>query len=252
MTVTATAAPATADTLYVYGIAPAGVEPPRAPGVGGAVVRLLTEAGLCAAVSDAPAHVRARRRDLMAHQSVLGELGAQGPVLPMRFAVLTPDAVTLRHQLRSDRAHLTAQLDGVRGCVEMNVKGAVVPGYFADLVRRDETLRALARRTRNRPGYEANVRLGEALAKGVAREARRAARDVLACLTPLAVRTAQGAVDDEQVLSTSFLVRSADEQRFRQAVDEQARGVGDRLALSMTGPLPCYSFVDAPSAPAGR
>jgi len=252
MTATATAAPTTAGTLYVYGIAPAGIRPPRTPGVGGAAVRLLTEAGLCAAVSDAPAQVRARRRDLMAHQSVLGELGAQGPVLPMRFAVLTPDAEALRGQLHSERAHLAAQLDGVRGCVEMNVKGAVVPGYFADLVRQDETLRALARRTRNRPGYEANVRLGEALAKGVAREARRAAREVLARLAPLAVRTAQGAVDDEQVLSTSFLVRSADEERFRQAVAAQASGFEDRLALSVTGPLPCYSFVDAQCAPAGR
>ncbi|GAA2555915.1 GvpL/GvpF family gas vesicle protein [Streptomyces levis] len=252
---TAIAAPTTAGslgTLYVYGIAPAGVRPPRAPGVDGAPVRLLTEAGLCAAVSDAPASVRARRRDLMAHQAVLGELAAQGPVLPMRFAVLTPEADALRTQLRDDRAHLTAQLDGVRDCVEMNVKGTVVPGCFADLVRRDEALRALARRTRQRPGYEANVRLGEALAKGVARAARDAARQVLARLAGLAVRTASGPVDDEQVLSTSFLVRAADERRFREAVAAQARDVGDRLELSVTGPLPCYSFVDAPSAPAGR
>ncbi|MFG2791113.1 GvpL/GvpF family gas vesicle protein [Streptomyces sp. NPDC048419] len=252
MTVTATAAPTTAGTLYVYGIAPAGIQPPRAPGVDGAAVRLLTEAGLCAAVSDAPAQVRARRRDLMAHQSVLGELTAQGPVLPMQFAVLTPDAENLRGQLRADRTHLAAQLESVRGCVEMNVKGTVVPGCFADLVHRDETLRALARKTRNRPGYEANVRLGEGLAKGVTREARRAAREVLACLAPLAVRTAQGPVDDEQVLSTSFLLRSADEPRFRQALTDRARDVGDRLSLSVTGPLPCYSFVDASSAPAGR
>ena len=252
---TATAALTTAGTLgtlYVYGIAPAGVRPPRSPGVAGAAVRLLTEDGLCAAVSNAPESVTARRRDLMAHQAVLGELAEQGPVLPMRFAVLTPDAEALRGQLRTDRAHLAAQLDGVRGCVEMNVKGTVVPGCFADLVRRDDTLRTLARRTRKSPGYEANVRLGEALAKGVAREARGAAREVLARLVPLAVRTAQGPVDDEQELSTSYLVRSADEQRFRQAVAAQAREAGDRLTLSVTGPLPCYSFVDAPSAPAGR
>ncbi|MGW6642367.1 GvpL/GvpF family gas vesicle protein [Streptomyces iakyrus] len=255
MTVTATAALTTAGalgTLYVYGIAPAGVRPPRTPGVAGAAVRLLAEGALCAAVSDAPASVRARRRDLMAHQAVLGELAGQGPVLPMRFAVLTPDAEALRDQLRDGAAHLAAQLDGVRGCVEMNVKGAVVPGYFADLVHRDDSLRELARRTRRHPGYEANVRLGEALAKGVARAARGAAREVLARLAPLAVRTAPGPVDDEQVLSTSFLVRRADEQRFRQAVAAQAHDVGDRLALSVTGPLPCYSFVDAPSAPAGR
>lgn len=254
MTVPATATADTTafQTLYVYGIAPAGVRTPRAPGVDGAPVRLLTESGLCAAVSAAPARLRARRRDLMAHQAVLDELAAQGPVLPMRFAVLTPQEDVLHSQLRSDTDHLTRQLDSVRGCVEMNVKGAVVPGYFADLVRRDDSLRALAHRTRRRPDYEANVRLGEALARGVRREARRAAQEVLNHLTPLAVRTAQGPLDEEQVLSSSFLVRSADERRFRQAVAARSRALGDRLALSVTGPLPCYSFVDPRPTSAGR
>ncbi|GAA2573773.1 MULTISPECIES: GvpL/GvpF family gas vesicle protein [Streptomyces] len=239
--------------LYVYGIAPAGMRAPRSPGVDGAPVRLLTESGLCAAVSAAPPRIRPRRRDLLAHQAVLDELAAQGPVLPMRFAVLSPRTDTLLSQLRSDAVHLTEQLEGVRGCVELNVKGAVVPGHFADLVRRDDQLRNLALRTRRRPDYEANVRLGEAIALGVRREARRAAREVVDRLAPLAVRTVQGATDDEQVLSASFLLRADDEQRFREAVAARARACGDRLALSVTGPLPCYSFVDPrPSTPAGR
>ncbi|MEJ1202704.1 MULTISPECIES: GvpL/GvpF family gas vesicle protein [unclassified Streptomyces] len=240
------------EALYVYGIAPAGIRTPRFPGVDGAPVRLLTESGLCAAVSAAPARIRPRRRDLLAHQAVLDELAEQGPLLPMRFAVLSPRPDALLSQLRADAAHLSRQLDEVRGCVELNVKGTVVPGHFADLVRRDETLRNLALRTRRRPDYEANVRLGEAIARGVRREARRAAREVLDHLTPLAVRTVQGATDDEQVLSASFLLRSTDERRFRQAVDVRARDCGDRLALSVTGPLPCYSFVDPRPAPAGR
>ncbi|MFG2679562.1 GvpL/GvpF family gas vesicle protein [Streptomyces sp. NPDC048392] len=75
-------------------------------------------------------------------------------------------------------------------------------------------------------------------------EARRAARDVVDRLAPLAVRTDQGATDDEQVLSASVLLRAADETRFREAVAARARDCGGRLALSVTGPLPCYSFVD--------
>ncbi|MFI8946390.1 GvpL/GvpF family gas vesicle protein [Streptomyces sp. NPDC053750] len=249
---TTTAAASVREALYVYGITPAGARTPRSPGVCGAPVRLLTESGLCAAVSSAPLRIRPRRRDLLAHQAVLDELAAQGPLLPMRFAVLSPTPDALHTQLRADRAHLAQQLDGVRGCVELNVKGTVVPGHFADLVRRDEKLRTLALRTRRRPDYEANVRLGEAIALGVRREARRAAREVLDHLSPLAVRTVRGPTDDDQVLSASFLLRSADEARFRQAVDARARACGNRLALSVTGPLPCYSFVDPSPAPAGR
>ncbi|MEV5810764.1 GvpL/GvpF family gas vesicle protein [Streptomyces mutabilis] len=251
-TPTATATAGTRKALYVYGITPAGVRAPRSPGVDGARVRLLTDSGLSAAVSSAPVRLRPRRRDLMAHQAVLDELAGQGPVLPMRFAVLSPRPDALLSQLRADAAHLTRQLDEVRGCVELNVKGTVVPGHFADLVRRDEGLRSLALRTRRRPDYEANVRLGEAIAQGVRREARRAAREVLDRLTPLAVRTVRGRTDDEQVLSASFLLRAADEGRFRQEVDALARDRGDRLALSVTGPLPCYSFVDAGPVQAGR
>ncbi|CAL9388725.1 GvpL/GvpF family gas vesicle protein [Streptomyces sp. enrichment culture] len=249
---TTTAATTAEDTLYVYGIAPAGVRAPRRPGVDGAPVRLLTKAGLCAAVSAAPAQLRPRRRDLLAHQAVLEELAAQGPLLPMRFAVLSPGSDTLLGQLRDDADRLTRQLAELRGRVELNVKGTVVLGCFADLVRRDEGLRDLARRTRRRPDYEANVRLGEAIARGVRREARRAARDVLARLTPFAERTVHGTTDDEQVLSTSFLLPAAEEARFREAVAEAAGACGDRLTLQVTGPLPCYSFVEPRPAPDGR
>ncbi|MEV6839727.1 GvpL/GvpF family gas vesicle protein [Streptomyces sp. NPDC051133] len=238
--------------LYVYGITPAGIRPPRACGVGGAPVRLLAGSGLCAAVSPAPGQIRARRRDLLAHQNVLGELLAEGAVLPMRFAVLSPDQDTLLSQLRTDGPRLAAQLEVVRGCVEMNVKGTPVPDCFTDLVRRDEKLRVLAQRTRRRPDYEANVRLGEALAKAVRREARRAADEVLAGLTPLAVRVVEGPVDDERALSASFLLRADDEDLFRRTLAGQARDLGGRLALSVTGPLPCYSFVETRPATAGR
>ncbi|MDH6224464.1 MULTISPECIES: GvpL/GvpF family gas vesicle protein [Streptomyces] len=239
-----------AGALYVYGIAPAGVRAPRAGGVDGAAVRLLTSSGLSAAVSAAPARVRARRRDLLAHQTVLGELARQAPVLPMRFAVLAGDEGTLVAYLREQRLHFEAQLHRIRGCVEMNVKGVTVPGCFEDLVHRDAKLRELARRTRRRPDYDANVRLGEALARAVTREGRRAAQEVRSRLVPLARRTAQGEVDDTVVLSASFLVPADAEHRFRRTVEEQARRHGARIALSLTGPLPCYSFVDAPTTAA--
>lgn len=244
-----TATPPGADgSLYVYGIVPKRAAVPRASGVGGAVVRLVTGLGLSAAVSAAPEGLRARRRDLTAHQAVLDELAGQGPVLPMRFATLVSGEDELRRQLRERRAHFGEQLESLRGCVEMNVKGDSVPGFFEQLVRTDDELRALARRTRQRPDYEANVRLGEALAQAVRREARRAADDVLSRLTPLARRVAHGTVDGPQVLSASFLVPREELARFRKAVDRGARRHGDRLALRVTGPLPCYSFVDTTAA----
>jgi hypothetical protein len=237
-------------TLHVYGITPAGVRTPRAPGVGGESVRLLTEAGLAAAVSAAPADSRARRRDLAAHQSVLAELGAHGPVLPMRFAVLAGDEAALRDHMRRRRAHIQEQFDTVRDCVEMNVRGEPAPDCLTELVRGDPALCALARTARDRPGYETSLRLGEAVAKAAGTEARRAAREVLSRLAPLARRTAQGTVDGSLVLSTSFLLPAAGEKKFRAVLAGQVRRHAGRLSLSVTGPLPCYSFVDPGTAAA--
>lgn len=252
MTATTTSVPASTPDgpLYVYGIAAGKTAVPRSPGVGGATVRLVTGKNLCAAVSDAPEGLRARRRDLTAHQAVLDELAAHGPVLPMRFAAVVSGVDELRRQLRDRREHFVEQLEALRGCVEMNVKADSMSSFFEQLVRTEPELRTLARRTRQRPDYEANVRLGEALSQAVRREARRAADDVLAELTSLARRTAQGTVDGTQVLSASFLVRNEDQTRFRDAVERGARRYGDRLTLRVTGPLPCYSFVDTTAAPA--
>ncbi|OXS35459.1 GvpL/GvpF family gas vesicle protein [Streptomyces sp. XY006] len=169
-------------------------------------MRLLTEAGLCAAVPDAPASVRARRRDLMAHQAVLGESAAQGPVLPVRFAVLTPEAEALRTRLRYDHAHLTAQLDGVRDCVEMNGPVRARPPYPAAPRLRGE-----------RPA-------GRGAGKGVAREARDAAHQIPARLAGLAVRTAQGPV--RRRAGTEHVVPGA--HRRRAALPRGRGGAGPR------------------------
>ena len=46
-------------------------------------------------MSDAPG-LRAKRRDLMAHQEPAPDAGEDGPVLPMRFGMVAPDEATVR------------------------------------------------------------------------------------------------------------------------------------------------------------
>ncbi len=55
-------------------------------------------------VSDAPADLRAKRRDVVAHQGVLERLLADGAALPMRFGLVGPDDEQVRRPRWRNRA----------------------------------------------------------------------------------------------------------------------------------------------------
>ncbi|WP_406424600.1 GvpL/GvpF family gas vesicle protein [Streptomyces sp. NBC_00873] len=240
--------------VYVYAVTRAGHPPPAAGlGLGGsaAAVRLLTQAGLTAVVGTAPAHLRARRRDLMAHQTLLEDLSLHGPVLPMRFGVVSPDDNTVLAGAVARRDEYLAALERIDGQVEMNLKAMPSEGSLADLVREDKQVRRLREEVRRRPGYEASVRLGEAVAPGLRRRARQLADHVADALGELATEVRQGPDVEGCALNVSYLVRNKDLDRFSGTVEEWAAAQPGRAVLRLTGPLPCYSFVPSDAAPAG-
>ncbi|MGW0940675.1 GvpL/GvpF family gas vesicle protein, partial [Streptomyces sp. NPDC002666] len=167
--------------IYVYGIV--GSSHPLPPGAGGvgeppAPVRLLQAEDLAVVVSAAHPGLRARRRDLMAHQGLLMTLAESGPVLPMRFGMVAPDEATVLAGVtahRSEHASVLARLDSR---VEMNVKVTPVQDNLAALIREDPVVRRVREETRRHPGYEANIRLGEAVAAGLRRRAAAAAAEL--------------------------------------------------------------------------
>lgn len=158
------------DGLYVYAVVGDGVELPEgAGGVGDppAALRVIGTGKIAAVVSDAPARLRARRRDLLAHQDLLMDLADSGPVLPMRFGMVAPGEDALLAQLAlAETSHL-ATLKNLDGHVEINVKALPAQDSLADVVAEDAAVRRLRDAARRRPGYEASVRLGEADRKSV-------------------------------------------------------------------------------------
>lgn len=237
--------------LYLYGVVRTGHRLPDAlAGVGRPpeTLRLLACGATSAVVSAAPDGLRARRRDLLAHQEVLLALAAGGPVLPMRFGSVAPGEDTVREQLTAaEDGHLRA-LERIAGRRELNVKVSVTEDGLGALLREDAQVRRLREAVRRRPGYEANVRLGEAVAAGLERRARQAAADVAAELSALASGTADGPATGDCVRSTSFLVDAEATDTFRAAVERLAHRHREAAVLRLTGPLPCYSFVAAEPA----
>ncbi|KUN22371.1 gas vesicle protein [Streptomyces antibioticus] len=245
-------------STYVYGIIDGsrsslpedtvGVGDPQRP------VRVLEQSGLAAVVSDAPEGLRPKRKDLLAHQNVLAEAGADGCVLPMRFGSVAPDDETVTAVLAERAEHYKERLRALDGKVEYNVKAthdeeAVLHRVMAE----NPELRSLTEANRQAGGgsYEEKLRLGEMVVAAVkAREVEDAA-EVQQALETTAAAVSNGPESSGWLANVSFLVDRDDAETFLASV-EQVRKSHPHLELRVNGPLPPYSFVEpGPAEPAG-
>ncbi|GAA4786102.1 GvpL/GvpF family gas vesicle protein [Streptomyces ziwulingensis] len=245
-------------STYVYGITSsahpalpedlAGVGDPPRP------VRVLTEGDLAAVVSDAPENLRPKRKDLLAHQNVLSEAGAEGCVLPMRFGSVAPDEKSVTGVLAERAAHYKERLRALDGRVEYNIKAThVEEAVLHHVMAESPEIRALAESNRQSGGgsYESKIQLGELVAAAVqAREAEDATA-VQQILEPAADAISVGPDSTGWLANVSFLVARDTAEDFLAAV-EQARRELPHLEVRVNGPLPPYSFVEpGPAEPAG-
>ncbi|EFL38015.1 GvpL/GvpF family gas vesicle protein [Streptomyces griseoflavus] len=245
-------------STYVYGITAAS-HPSLPEGMGGVgdpsrPLRILREGELAAVVSDAPEGLRPKRRELLAHQNVLSEIGAAGCVLPMRFGSVAPDDDAVTAVLAERADHYRERLDALDDRVEYNVKANhVEEAVLHHVMAGNPEIRALAESNRQSGGgsYEDKIRLGEMVAEAVkAKEAEDG---------PALERALEGVADSVNVgpestgwlANVSYLVKRETAEDFLAAV-ERVRKDMPHLEVRLNGPLPPYSFVEpGPAEPAG-
>ena len=136
-------------------------------------------------------HLRAKRRDLEAHEAVLETLCAAGTVLPMRFGLVAADDDAVMRGARARRTAVPRAAHAARGKVELNVKAA----HQEEALLRDLLLRqpGPARPQRGAASPRAvaatqeQVAFGERVAAAVDAAARRGRR---ACSSPAAAARA--------------------------------------------------------------
>ncbi|MET8243686.1 GvpL/GvpF family gas vesicle protein [Streptomyces sp. NPDC005202] len=245
-------------STYVYGIAAAS-HPSLPEGMGGVgdpprPVRILEEGELAAIVSDAPEGLRPKRKDLLAHQNVLGEAGAAGCVLPMRFGSVAPDDDAVTGVLAERAEHYRERLQALDGKVEYNVKGShVEEAVLHRLMAGNPEVRAQAEANRQAGGgsYDQKIRLGEMVAASVKGQEAEDAAEVIRAVEPVAAAVNEGPESTGWLVNVSFLVDRNAAEQFLAAV-EQARKALPHVELRVNGPLPPYSFVEpGPAEPAG-
>lgn len=199
---------------------------------------------LAAVVSDAPPGLRAKRRDVMAHQGVLETLMAGGATLPMRFGLVGPGDDEVIAALDREADAYRDRLTELDGRVEFNLKaGRDEDDLLREIMTESDDLRELNERTRARGGHDDRVALGELVAREVTARHQQEAEDVAARLADVATRSSHAEPAPQQFLNLSFLVPRAETEAFVAAVRHEAERRGDAYAFTLTGPLPPYSFV---------
>ncbi|MFI1172275.1 GvpL/GvpF family gas vesicle protein [Streptomyces melanogenes] len=237
-------------TTYVYGIAHrthahlpeemGGVGDPPRP------VRTVVQGELVALVSDAPEDLRPKRRDLLAHQSVLAEAGAGGAVLPMRFGGVSPDDDAVKAALAEHGERYLERLEALEGKVEYNIKAAHdEEAVLHQVLAESPELRALSEANRQAGGgtYEQKLRLGERIAVAVQQREARDAVLIQRALERAAEEERPGPQSTGWLANLSFLVARERADEFVASV-ETLRKEAPHLVVQVHGPLPPYSFTD--------
>ncbi|MDT0382089.1 GvpL/GvpF family gas vesicle protein [Streptomyces sp. DSM 42041] len=236
-------------SVYLYAVTAAG-HPHRLDGLHGVgdpagALRSLRARSVAAVVSDAPAELRAKRRDLMAHENVQERLLEDGAVLPMRFGLVAGSDDEVLAALDEHAAAYEQALREVEGCTEYHLRVARdEDDMLREIVTQSDEARKLNDRTRQDPASHADkVALGELISHEIERRRERAAEDVVHALSDTAVRHVVGQPNRDHLVALSFLVRRERSGDFSRAAQHLADDLGAGAQLTLHGPLPPYSFV---------
>ena len=230
-----------AQATYVYGVTRPGAVTVDAAGVADGTVFEIASGDVAAIAGHVPsAHVRAKRRDLLAHSEVLQQVFANDTVVPLRFGtVFADDAAVVDELLAPRHDALERLLKGLDGYAELSLRAYYdEEAVLREIVRDDKRVARLK-------AQGANVELGAAVAAALEAKRTAEADAFLRTLAPLARDSRRAELHSEyELFRASFLVDRRSLDDFDAAVDSLARSRAGVVVCKYVGPLPPHSFVD--------
>ncbi len=233
---------------YVYAVVGSGADGPLPSA---ADLRLVTHGAVAAVVGPAPEGDRAAGIDsVKAHADVVNRVSADRTTLPVQVGlVLDDDRQVVERVLEPHADRLTDLLEELAGRVELRVRARYDHEALLRAVLRSNRdisrLNEDVKRLRPGSGQAQRIELGERIAAGIERQQATDADHFLAALAPLAVRHRVHQAPPELVaLNAAFLVEEASVADFEAAVQSVTQELGDRVATTVTGPVPPWDFVE--------
>ena len=238
--------------IYVYGVVESASEVDRTDlaGLDDAPVRLVRSGDVAAAVGvvalDRPP---GRKRDLVAHSTVLDALAGLGPVVPAQFGTIVLSAEDVRAELLDSREdELAALLGDLAGRQQFTVRGRYnEQAVLAEVVAENAEVAQLRERTRDLPEAAVHgdrVRLGELVAHALELKREQDSAVVMDAVLPHVASYAprDGAAVDH-MMEVAFLVDEDRRDAFEDALEAVAEAMHERVRLQLLGPMAPYDFV---------
>lgn len=240
--------------MYLYAITDRPEAPlPETPGLEDAPLFSLSHRDIAAVASSLTGTVSPVETNLWRHEAVLEDLMTDRAVLPVRFGTVLADEDALRHVLMAHYASFAADLNHVRGRVEVGLR-----------VLWDEEQDSNGARERSGRGTGERASTGSGRVYMMARleeeRQRRAHRERAEALamdihTPLANQavdsTDEVLVTPRFLLTAAYLVERDEVEGFQRQV-QALNPAYPALRFFCTGPWPAYSFVTAGTFPIER
>lgn len=185
------------------------------------------------------------RSNVWCHENVIEGLMADHTVLPVRFSTIVRDTSTVQWVLEKNHHSLAANLEQVRGCVEVGLRvlwdGDISPLQAAqDLPKDSGSVMA-------RPGHAYMLKRleEERRNRDCQQQAETLALQLHTALRHLAVdHTLRVLATPRLLLTAAYLIDQTLVETFRQQTI-QLRAAFPHLRLLLTGPWPVYNFVTA-------
>jgi hypothetical protein len=179
----------------------------------------------------------------------LDAIAAAGPVLPMVFGTVVPDADVLVDEILPSRQDsYAAGLQRVRNAAQFTVRARYVRDVvLAEIVDENPEVARLREATAGlseEASHFDRVRLGELVVEDLRQKASDDSTVIVNALTPLArelVTRETSQADD--VVELAALVDRGSQQQFEQELENLAKKSAGRITFRLLGPQAPYDFV---------
>ncbi len=240
---------------YLYAVISAGERTYGPFGIGGGSVYTISDGVIAAVVSDvSEMEIRPERRNLAAHQEVLGKLMAESTPLPMSFGIVADGPAAVQKILSRNRTAFCEQLQRVADKVEMGLRVTWdVPDIFEYFVLTHSELRAVRDRffgSRSEPTRADKIEIGRVFERILTADREVHADNVETVLAACCAETKRNSPRNErEVMNVACLVERGKLPEFEQRVFDAAKLFDNSFAFDYNGPWAPHNFVDIRLSP---
>ena len=231
---------------YVYGIVgSANEESFGCIGIGNSEVCVVRYEDIGTAVSDVPESFKIDIEEAGVHEKALQKIMETHTVIPIGFGVVAKDETEIRDVLKRARKRFQHILKNIDHKVQINVKISWDKAILVSILEENDEIRTLSRETKENNDQSLRIELGRKVKSALDRKKNEYMENIEIALKSLADGFKEGKIlDQDTLMSASFLVDKRREQEFNARLEELERKYKGNLEFKSISPLPPYNFIN--------